>query len=122
MIDLIYKFYHRLQQNIRFLSLIAWLQEHYITVFIGDLVNAPRNAKCRKNPEKHLAKSRQFFSENRKRVEAVCSMLADEKSRKQYMAAIKYRTERRRIRHDEYSIADQYFPKDITLFLQMKYL
>jgi len=111
--DLFYKFYHRLQQNIHFLSLIAWLQEHYIMVFIGDLVNAPRNAKYRKNPEKYLAKSRQFFSENEERVKAVCNLLADEKSRRQYMAAIKYRTERRRIRRDEYSLTDQYFPKDI---------
>lgn len=111
--DFIYKIYHKLQQNENFLSLVAWLQEHYVTVIIGDVVNAPRDMKYRKDPEKYLAKSRNFFSENKHRVNAVCDMLADDESRKQYMAAIKYRTERRRIRRDEYSLTDQYFPKDI---------
>ena len=112
--DQIYKFYHKLQQNERFLGFVAWLQEHYITIIIGDVVNAPRIIKERRNPEKYLSKSRKFFNENKGRVKNMCDLLADEKSRKQYIAAIKFRTERRRIRHNEWSLTDQYFPKDIV--------
>lgn len=109
----IYKFYHNLQQNEKFIGLVSWLQEHYVTIIIGDVVNAPRNRKIRKNLEKYLKESRMFFEEHRERVKAVCDMLADEKSKIQYMAAIKFRTERRKIRHGEWSLTDQYFPKDI---------
>lgn len=70
-----------MQQNEHLLGLIAWLQEHYVTVFFGDIVNIPRTLRARKNPEKYLSGSRQFFFENRERVKAVYNLLSDKKSK-----------------------------------------
>ena len=102
-----------MQQNPHYLSIIAWLQQHYITTFLGDVVNYPTTIKYRKNPALYLSKSRKYFKANRSRVKDVMHFLQDEKSKKAYYVAIKYRTDRRRIRHDEWTLTDQYFVKDI---------
>lgn len=111
--DTIYRVYHNLQKNELCLGVIAWLQQHYITIFIGDLVNLPKNMRNRKHPEKYLAKSREFFFDNKDRVEHIRKMLEDEKSVIAYDAAIRFRTEGRRIKKSEWTLTDQYFVKDI---------
>lgn len=48
--DQIYKFYHKRLQNEKLLGLVGWLQEHYITIIIGDIVNA--QAVCKTSYKK----------------------------------------------------------------------
>ena len=109
----IYNFYHKMQNNKWFIGLIAWLQQHYITIFVGDIVNFPRNLRNRSNPSRYLNESRSYFSENENRVNKVKRLLADDQSRMAYEAAIKFRTEARRIRKNEWSLRDQYFVEGI---------
>lgn len=111
--NLIYCFYHLLQKNEFFLTIISWLQQHYVTVYIGDLVNYPRNFRNRKNPDKYLSNSRAFFANNSDRIAKVMNLLSDEQSRICYKAAIKFRTDGRPIKRNEWSLTDQYFVKGI---------
>ncbi|WP_026496522.1 FkbM family methyltransferase [Butyrivibrio sp. WCD3002] len=109
----IYRLYYSLQKNKLFFGVVAWLQSHYITIFIGDLVNYPQNVRNRINPKKYKEKSWNFFESNKQRVANVTNMLEDDKSKKAYMAAIGFRTTSRRFKRDEWSLCDQYFVEDI---------
>lgn len=112
--DKIYGLYHRLQQSKSFICIVAWLQQHYITILIGDIVNISRIRRDRNNPEEYLKKSRDFFSDNYDRVQNVKNFFCDEMSRKVYDAAIRYRTHRRMLKRGEWSLRDQYFVKKIV--------
>ena len=76
----IYKIYHSLQKNPHFFALVAWLQSHYITVLIGDVVNYPQNLRNRRNPQKYKKKSFEYFENNKQRVDSVISLLEDHQS------------------------------------------
>ncbi len=78
--EAIYYGYHMMQKSEGMLGIIAWLQQHYVTVVIGDVINYPRTVKSRKNPEKYLKKSRDYFEHNKDRVEKIKEWLADDQS------------------------------------------
>lgn len=110
---IIYYVYHKLQDNKWLLQIIAWLQQYYVTIIVGDIVNFPQNLRNRRNPDKYLSRSRTFFEQNKGRVDAIKGLLADDQSRIAYEAAIRFRTEGRRIRRNEWSLCDQYFVRGI---------
>ncbi len=112
--QMIYTIYRKLQKYELILIFITKLQEYHITTILGDLVNLPSDIKYNWNPQRYCAKARSFYSEHKERIKSVCDMLCDDKSRKHYLAAIRYRTERRLVKRGEWSLTDQYFPKDIV--------
>ena len=60
-----------------------------------------------------LADNNKYFTENAVRVQNIINNLQDEKSRRIYKQMIKYRCTFFKKDHPEFSLYDQYFPKDI---------
>lgn len=65
------------------------------------------------NPTKTMQETRVYFDENRTRIQNVLSYLADDKSKEIYTKMINYRETYNSKIFPEFSLHDQYFPKDI---------
>lgn len=68
----------------------------------------------RKEPTKGMQYAEKYFSEHKKEVDAIASLLADDLSREVYYDAIRYRKTHNPKDAPKYSKHDQYFVKDIV--------
>ena len=87
-----------------------WLLDTKLSIWYNDM----QYGKDIKNPPGEVLSARKFFGENINRVNAMADALADEKSKRIYLAMIKYRCTHNRTDRPEYNRRDQYFPKDLV--------
>lgn len=110
------RFYHiwRGAQNYRWsFRLVLFLKEAGLTKIVKSVLLYFRDRSLRKHPSKGMLEARTFFDENRERISAVESMLADDRSREIWGGVLQYRMFRTPYKKGNYSLKDQYFPEDI---------
>lgn len=107
------KMEHDMQQNYLTFCLWVWLDQCGITKRLSFWMRQAEDRKLRKNPSEVMVERQKFYMKNKSRVKNVMSMLADDKSRMIYKAAINYRTKHIPIRKGLYEYG-QYFVDDIV--------
>ncbi len=111
------KVYYFMQRHYFTFRIWVWLKEHgiakYLKLLLPRLMNSSKYQ--REHPTRQMQKSKEFFSENKERVDKVIELLADDKSRAVMKAVIEYRTVRIPIPENLYSENDQYFVKEIIV-------
>ncbi len=106
--------FHWMQQHYVTFRLLVWLKEQGITRRVAFLISKDDSQHERNHPTEEMKEAVRFFYENKDRVKAVMSMLADDKSRAVMEEVLNYRMKRTPISIDLYSENDQYFVEDIV--------
>ncbi len=93
---------------------VLWLKQMGVVRVVKHWLVRHRDAELRKHPNEAMKNNANYFDENKKRVERVLSLLADEKSKKVLGGAIAYRTRRSPWPPELFSEDDQYFVRDLV--------
>jgi len=112
--ELILKIYHSMRNNYFGFRLAVRLKELGVNDYSKLLLGFwKKTVSLSDSDYREMEEARGFVGANRKRISRMLETLEDEKSRKVWKAAMRYRMKRTPIPHSLWSDTDQYFAKDI---------
>ncbi len=96
-------------------NIMDFLRRIGIAIVVRKILTIPYLKKTSKVPTKGMLAARRFFVENRVRMDRICGLLEDERSKVVYKAVVEFRqTHRWRDKAVVDSFKEQYFAKEIV--------
>lgn len=96
-------------------NIMDFMRSIGITSMVRKILVIPYLKKTSTSPTKEMLAARRYFMENRDRVDRICGLLEDERSKVVYEAAVEFRqTHRWKDKTVVDSFKEQYFAKEIV--------